>query len=432
MRPLTTLPLLLLIGCATQATAPAPPTHSPPPAPLREGFTVATATPEALNQADLDALRANAAAENSSALIVVHDGAIVLEEYFGGDPDLPIMAMSVTKSVAALGIGAMIDKQVITLDEPLADRVVPEWKGSDRAPITLRHLMNHTSGLDPVRYLVAEGPTPRHERTIARHVLQDTPLRTSPGEVFAYNNNAVDFLSVVARRANPEHLYFDDVLQWTIFGPLHATGAMWSKDGRGDPRAAGELMIRPIDLAKIGQLVLDRGVWQGERVLSEAWIDVMLAQGQEHTDQCGLLWWRDGRPDEFFLDEARLARWKERVEASDDLLQKARPMLGQRFSDLPAAEARLAALIGAEQLASLKDRLARANTWLLNRTTEVLAYRADGWLGQYVVVVPSARLIAVRMRDGRRTSWNPEEFTYGDFRWDVLKLAGYDIPKEHR
>ena len=106
--------------------------------------------------------------------------------------------------------------------------------------------------------------------------------------------------------------------------------------------------------------VLDGGRWQGEPILTEAWMKQMLSAGQPHYDGCGLLWWLDG----------------------------------------PKRE---------------------------DGSREVLSYRADGYLGQYVIVVPDKRLVAVRMRDPNRTSWSPDEGSYKNFYQHVLAVAGHAL-----
>ncbi|MFN3199038.1 MAG: serine hydrolase domain-containing protein [Bradymonadia bacterium] len=374
-------------------------------------------------------LKTKAKAEHSTALVVFHKGKPIVQEYFGADPETAVMAMSVTKSVAALGIGIMVDKGMLSLDTPLSKGVIPEWAGGDHAGITLRQLLAHTSGIDQGRYGLGKPPK-WSTGTIEAHVVGGA-LKTPPGEAFAYNNNAVDFLSVIARRAHPEGMYFDDFLQHQLFGPLGVIGAFWSKDGRGDARAAGELLIRPMDLAKIGLLVLQRGKWQGKQLVSEAWIDEMLAPGQKITDQCGLLWWRDGRPKAYTMNAARLERWgKAGVKA--ETVEKASTLIGKRFTDFDVAKASLKARIGDTEFDLVARTLEANRTRMFEFETEPLAWRADGWLGQYVIVVPGADLVAVRMRDPRRTSWKADEYSYTDFRWDVLEVAGIKVPKAMR
>lgn len=318
---------------------PAPPAPTAAPNPASEPSTVG---PEAVAQ-----LTEAARAEHSAALLLWVDGDLLIDESFGSDPRTGLFAMSVSKSVVALRIGQLVDAGLLELDTRLSESVMPEWAETDKAAITLRHILSHTSGLAPERY-GSDAETFR-DGTIQAHALA-TAVVSPVGEAFAYNNNAVDMLAVIARRATSNGMMLDDQLQADLFGPLDIAGAYWMKDGRGDPRASGELVIRPHDLLKIGRLVLDRGVYEGERLLSEAWIDTMLEPGP--MKGCGLLWWLDRREGE----------------------------------------------------------------------SDVAAYVADGYLGQYIVVVPEFRAVAVRMRDPNSTSWDPEEFTYREFRRDVLRL----------
>lgn len=370
---------LCATACGTAPPPPPPPLAKassppcpPPPAAepdRREGFVVTDAWPKDLDEAAFERLLSRAKEEQSTALIVVHDGKLIhASNPLGkGELDMPSFAMSVTKSVVALLIGTMVDDGVLELDQPLSEKLVPEWKDTDKAPLTLRHLLNHASGLDTTR---AISKAMKDGKIIGPWNIETTGLGAelvSPiGTKFQYNNQAVDFLSVLVHRVYGD-IHLDDALQKLVFADLGVLGAFWGKkDEAGHPHAAGEILMRPIDLAKVGQLVLDGGTWQGKRLLSERWMTEMLKPGQSLYDGCGLLWWRNGR----------------------------KPPTGEPF--------------------------------------EPLAYRADGYLGQYIIVVPDKRLVAVRMRDPKRTSWDPDELSYKDFMWDVLALAGHDIPEDER
>ncbi|MFO0551988.1 MAG: serine hydrolase [Polyangiaceae bacterium] len=424
-----------LAACAPAAPCPSlaeasAPAQADAAAPDREGFSVATSIPASLDPAALERIRQRAKSEHSSALVVIADGAIVAEDYFGFDPDKPRMAMSVTKSVVALGLGVFVGRGFLDLDKPLSTWI-PELASSaaaDKSAITLRHLMNHTSGLTTARAGAKQEDWWTH--SIEEHVL-GSKLESEVGSSFVYNNNATDFISVVVRRANPEHAFFDDLLDFTLFAPLgvHATG--WSKDAKGDPRTSGELQIRAIDLAKIGQLLLDRGKWRGASLVPESFIDELERPGQSITDQCGLLWWRDGKPKTVFLNDRRLGVWRS-AGADSAVIEKAASLVGKTFPSRGAAREALAALVGEEAVSALEELLKKRHSRMFEQTTDVLAYRADGWLGQYVIVVPSARLVAVRMRDPRESSWNDQEYNYDDFRWDVLDLARVSVPVADR
>jgi CubicO group peptidase (beta-lactamase class C family) len=344
-----------VVTCPEPAEVPAPEPPDPP-VELREGFEVATRDP-GLRAEALASFLQRAQAERSTSLLVAIDGRLVIEEYFGTDPDHPTIAMSVTKSIVALAIGILVDAGALELDAPLAETVLPEWRADERAKITLRDLMTHTSGLATTRY----GQDDRWRTgSIEEHGLASS-IAGTPG-TFEYNNQAIDFLSVVVQRADPQHSYLDDVLAASLFAKMGIAGDAWMKDGHGQPRGAGELFMRPIDLLKIGQLVVQRGRWNDEQLVSEAWIDQMVApMGRPDGPPMfyGLLWWLSG----------------------DD---------------------------------------------------EVLAYRADGYLGQHIVVVPSAHLVAVRTRNPQVVGDDPEQFGWPDFVWDVLALAGHPVPQGER
>ncbi len=358
--------LLSVLGCApvqsgaapsespAVATAQAPREQVPPCA--REGFSVGDPTTHGIAPEAVQAFVARAKAEHSTALIIAVDGTIVVEEYFGQDPDRATIAMSVTKSIVAVALGIAVAQGWLALDEPLAARVIPEWASTDKAAITLRHLLTQTSGLDPQRYAQVDGDWANG--SIEAHALT-CAVTGEPGTSWVYNNNGIDLLSVVVRRAHPEHLYLDDFLQAGLFAELGVVGAYWIKDGHGMPRAAGELVMRPIDLAKIGQLVLDEGRWNGEAVVDPAWVRQLVT-----------------------------------------------PVDVARFYGL--------------------------SWWLRGDASDVRAWAANGYLGQHIVVVPQARVVAVRTRNPALVGAQEGVDEWNDFAWDVLALVGEPVAEADR
>ena len=85
---------------------------------------------------------------------------------------------------------------------------------------------------------------------------------------------------------------------------------MWLKDSRGVQFGAGELSIRPIDLAKIGQMILDGGVWNGRRIIAKSWLDQSYVQGSSIKIGYGLLWWLSvNDPQRFAITNDLLLQW---------------------------------------------------------------------------------------------------------------------------
>lgn len=324
-----------------------------------EGFPIDERWPAELDRTVFEQIKVRAAEEQSTSLILIHDGKLIHRSNPSGKGDwndrTPMM--SVSKSVVALHFGMLVDKGTLTLDEPLSTRLIPEWKGDQRKEITLRHLLNHSSGLDGKRYhqTTPQGDSRTQPTGIEKHGLAAS-LVSPVGSKFAYNNQATSFLSVVSRRAS-QGASMDDYLQLTLFYKLGVVGALWETDPLGTPMAEGGLYLRPIDLAKIGQLVLDGGMWQGERLLSETWMKQMLSPGSSLSNKCGLLWW------------LRRPKTKEPGQKS------------------------------------------------------VWAFAADGYLGQQLIIVPSKRLIAVRTRDPRKVGFDEKRYNYHAFLDEIYELA---------
>src|SRR5262249_9134515 len=252
-----------------------------------------------------------------------------------------------------------------------------------------RHLLTHTSGLDPARA--------DFQREAIREHARSAHLLDPPGTRFQYNNDAVDFLAAVVERASGVPL--DRLRETRIFAPLDVQGANRMKDREGTPRGAGELLIRPVDLAKLGQLMLDGGEWHGQRILPRAWVEASVSAGQPYTEDCGLLWWREGSF-ALVLAEPLLDAWREQG-GGDAMLAAARPLLGQRFPSVEAYRAALREALGAPAFGQLEVALANGNHVPFQyRVADGPArgFSARGWLGQYLVVLPGARLVAVRMR----------------------------------
>lgn len=97
----------------------------------------------------LDTLLKEAKETQSDAVVIYKDGKLYGEYYFGGQPK-PVCAMSSTKSISNLAIGKLLtDRLLKSIDQPLTD-FYPEWKQGMKKDITIRMLLNHTSGIQNV------------------------------------------------------------------------------------------------------------------------------------------------------------------------------------------------------------------------------------------------------------------------------------------
>jgi CubicO group peptidase (beta-lactamase class C family) len=101
----------------------------------------------------------------------------------------------------------------------------------------------------------------------------DLPMAYEPGEVFVYNSGASQVLSVIVKEATGLHI--DEYAEQHLFKPLGIQDYHWKSTPKGWPDTEGGLYLRAEDLARIGLLVLHEGVWAGQQIVSQDWIDEM-------------------------------------------------------------------------------------------------------------------------------------------------------------
>jgi CubicO group peptidase (beta-lactamase class C family) len=103
----------------------------------------------------------------------------------------------------------------------------------------------------------------------------EQPMLAEPGKKWRYNNGVAELVGGVVQKAAGRRL--DAFARDVLFEPLGIDDWEWGKMASGDPGASWGLRLRPRDLAKIGQLILDKGTWRGRQIVSADWIDEMTA-----------------------------------------------------------------------------------------------------------------------------------------------------------
>jgi CubicO group peptidase (beta-lactamase class C family) len=246
------------------------------------------------------------------SLLVVRNGKLVVERYFGGyDRETLHPVYSVTKSVTSLLVGRAAD-----LDEfpELETRVLPlfaEYRRLGNADarkraIELGDLLTMRAGFEwdelSTSYEDPRNPVLGMIRSTdwLRFVL-DRPMATGPGTVYAYNSGCSILLGDILRTATGDEP--DAFAERELFAPLGIERYEWEKGPGGVTNTGFGLSLRPRDMAKLGQLVLDGGEWQGERIVSGEWLDASTTpRVRLRSDLAyGYQWW-------LLLDERAPAR----------------------------------------------------------------------------------------------------------------------------
>lgn len=368
--------------------------------------------------AALESLRQHSRSARSDALLVIRDGRVLIDEKSDPSAEPAIEMMSATKGVVALAVMKLVsDGRVASLDMPVHSWY-PEWRQGRKQAITLRMLLNHTSGMQNVANAGREVEPARDAIQLALAA----ELDADPGTRFAYNNKATNLLAGIVHRVSGMPL--DIFARDNLFNPLGIVAYRWRKDPSGNPLAMAGLHLAASDAAKLGQLVLDRGRWSGKPLIRADLIDTLVAPGSKISPDLGLMWARTPAFRHYTLDRTGLARLQA-IDFPPDLIDRLRPLGDKSIHSRNQLRTLLQERLGADGMAQWARRMTEtgnsAATIFSTRTGPVAAYHAEGYLGQYIVVVPQARMVAVRQYRARPDMLPGD--TYPDFVEDVLALA---------
>ncbi|MBR0757165.1 serine hydrolase [Bradyrhizobium jicamae] len=313
---------------------------------------------------------------HTRAIVVMKDGHVIAERYADGiGIDTPLLGFSATKSVISALIGILVRKGALKLDQPAP---IAAWQNPDdpRHGITVDHLLRHTSGLALGSSLQASlgsafEPVNRMkfmEADMAAYA-ESMPLESIPGRAWNYQDGNLVILSHLIRNAAGGHAA--RVMRFArqeLFSPLGMRNVTLEFDAAGTPEGSSQMLASARDWARFGQLYLDDGVVGGRRILPEGWVTYSASPTPSGWVGIGAGFWTN-RGDSFGANY--------RVDHG-----------------MP------------------RD-----------------AFFAKGTIGQYVVIVPSERLVIVRL--GRSPNWPAEADGVFDLVHDVVaatsgkaKLAG--------
>lgn len=239
------------------------------------------------------------------SLLIVRNGYLVTEEYFNGwgRDDLHTL-QSDSKSVTSLLVGIALQQgKISSIDQPVVD-FFPEYRrirnlDERKAAMTLRDLLTMRTGLD-----WSEDPyegSPLFQLNNCQcdwlKFVLDWPMRETPGTRFEYNSGGVILLAGVIR--NAAQMPTDTFAQTYLFDPLGINRVRWYY-GQPDnlPHTGGGLNLRPLDMAKIGYLMLRDGRWENQQVVPADWVRESTSHAVTYPRtfasrlvDYGYLWW---------------------------------------------------------------------------------------------------------------------------------------------
>lgn len=233
------------------------------------------------------------------AVVILHQGKVVAERYAEGiTAETPLPGWSMTKSVFNVLMGRMRHEGMMPdVHDPV---LINEWQAQTndpRAAITYDDLLRMRSGLefdesywnplsDVVQMLFVEPAAAGY--AVAK------PLEHTPGKVFGYNSGTSNVLSAAIRNLSGSRTTYLNRPTELLFRPLGIDDAVIETDPDGYFIASSFMHATARDWAKIGQFMLQDGVWNGERLLPEGWIDYSTQPADgDPNGTYGAHWWLD-------------------------------------------------------------------------------------------------------------------------------------------
>lgn len=278
------------------------------PAVSADGWTVASQKESGLQPGELCGLIEKLDASpslNIHAVLVAHDGRLVFEHYrpgqdgsWGSARDMFTLhdVRSVTKSLVSVMFGIALDRKLVSSADAPVMAFFPELDGTvkDKSQVLLRHLLTMSSGIawdESMPYT-----DPQNSETQMNHTTQpfryvlSRPVASEAGKAWNYSGGSFAVIAEVLQRACGKPL--ENFAREFLLEPLGIEDFRWSRTIGGTIAAASGIRLRPRDMAKIGQMVLAGGEWNGKRIVSAQWIkDATTAHIPADGYQYGYGWW---------------------------------------------------------------------------------------------------------------------------------------------
>lgn len=266
--------------------------------PLSRGPGPISPLPKGIDTALSPATEAWMQARAVTAIVALKNGAVVHEAYFlGTGPDDLRISWSMAKSVLSSLLGVvMAEGKIASLDDPVV-KYAPLLQGSAYDEASIRNVLNMASGVKfNEDYLDFFSDINRMGRILAFGGSMDKfaaglhERSDPPGTVWHYVSIDTHVVGMVIRGATGESIA--SLLQSRILDPMGLEAdPYYLTDGLGEPFVLGGLNMRTRDYARIGQMVLQHGAWQGRQIVPADWLDTAITASAPGGEAYGFQWW---------------------------------------------------------------------------------------------------------------------------------------------
>lgn len=273
---------------------------------------------------------------NTRAVVILYDGEIIAERYAPGyDVNSRHMGWSMTKSITNAITGILTKDGRMKVYDPAP---IPQWQNDDRKKITLHNLLQASSGLEWEEVYTSPSLATKmifNKKDMGLYAME-SPLESEPNTVFEYSSGTTNIISRLIREAIGDDDYYKFYYR-ELFEKIGARSMLIEPDAGGTYVGSSFSWATARDWARFGLLYLNEGVFNGERILPQGWVAYSAtAATAAKRGEYGAQWWTNAGS----MDN----------------------QLNRTYPDVPAD-----------------------------------SFQAEGFEGQFVFVVPSKKLVVVRL-----------------------------------
>lgn len=240
------------------------------------------------------------------AIVVLHDGKIIAEKYAPNiKPETPLLGWSMTKSVTSAMIGLLVKDGKLDIRKFAP---IKEWQNDERKKITIDHLLRMSSGLGfEENYASPSDATQMlfRKKGAGAYALL-SKAATEPDKVWSYSSGTSNILQEIIRRQFATHADYFAFPYQRLFHKIGMKSAVLESDASGTFVGSSFMFATARDWAKFGQLYLQDGVWNGERLLPEGWVKYSATETPHSDGKYAAHFWLDHQ-DKTFPQDAFMA-----------------------------------------------------------------------------------------------------------------------------
>lgn len=219
---------------------------------------------------------------NPHTIMILRNGKVIAEGSFSPyKTDMWHVTHSLCKSIIGIAIGMLIDDKLLNLDDKIVkilEKYVNPLISLKKKTITIEHLLTMSTGI-----VFNETGAVTEDNWIKSYL--ESNLRFEPGEKFAYNSMNSYILSVIIKEVSGKGVM--EFLQERLWKPLGIEKIFWEQCPNGIEKGGWGLYMLPEDMAKVGQLLLQQGIWNGKQLVSKEWISKMTSKKIDTPKEMG-------------------------------------------------------------------------------------------------------------------------------------------------